>query len=41
METEKTAEIIKERSNTKRPISNIMLDCIINSNCILKIIFEN
>lgn len=34
-------KLFKERSQTKRPISNIMLDCLIDLNYILSVVGEN
>lgn len=34
-------KLFKERTKTKRAISNIMLDCLIDSNCILRVVGEN
>lgn len=34
-------KLFKERTKTKRAISNIMLDCLIDSNCIVRVVGEN
>ena len=34
-------KLFKERSQTRRAISNIMLDCLIDSDCILRVVAEN
>ena len=34
-------KLFKERTKTKRAISNIMLDCLIDFNCIVRVVGEN
>ncbi len=34
-------KLFKQHTQTKRAISNIMLDCLIDSNCIVRVVGEN
>lgn len=34
-------KLFKERTKTKRAFSNIMLDCLIDINCIVRVVGEN